>query len=504
MGALSYRPAGRIAVAGALLLYLAAMLWHSRFHLLDDALIHLRLAELLLTHGFVTTDGHAATFGTSSPVFLLLTAALHAAIASDLTTKLISVLVYLGFVAGLVTLALRSRGLERAWWFAFAAAALSPMGIRWLTDGMETSLSALLALMLGFAAVRASARGLLDAVALALLAAAIVGTRVEAILLVMLAAATFAIRGNRRGATALAAGGVAGLLALWAAFGSILPDPALAKATGLAMPAASFTGFATSVAGGMGFGIGLLALWLAGAALNLRARNAARWVILLPNLALLVLWCVVAARGQFVQGIRHLLAPLVFTIAANAALLGTATLQDLRMRMPVPLLRKPLVRCAAAILALGFVAELTVFHAIVESRTAAFLDMRALQLAALHDAEGIAWDVGHLMYFTKGQICDVSGVVNGRRAALTPESERLENCLQRDVAFLFVTPDNAVEIIEKAGSRFAGWPVCGQYLFRNVSATSPHFLAVSPARASEICPRLRQEGALIRAVHNPG
>jgi hypothetical protein len=254
----------------------------------------------------------------------------------------------------------------------------------------------------------------------------------------------------------------------------------------------------------MGFGIGLLALWLAGMAFNLRARNASRWVILLPNLALLVLWCVVAARGQFVQGIRHLLAPLVFTIAANAALLGATTLRDLRVPMPTPLLRKPLARCAAAVLALGFVAELAMFHAIVESRTAAFLDMRALQLAALHDAEGIAWDVGHLMYFTKGQVCDVSGVVNGRRTARTPESQRLEDCLQRDVAFLFVTSDNAVEIIEKAGSRFAGWPVCGQYLFRNVRATSPHFLAVSPARAPEICPRLRQEGALIRAVHHPG
>ncbi|HEX2115752.1 MAG TPA: hypothetical protein VHM01_15215 [Alphaproteobacteria bacterium] len=475
------------------------MLWYARFHLLDDALIHLRLAELLLTHGFVTTNGQAVSFGTSSPVFLLLTAGLHAAIESDLTTKAISVAAYLTFVAGLVALAWRSAALERAWWLALALATLSPMGIRWLSDGMETSLSALLALALGITAIRAETRGSLDALWLWLLAAAIVGTRVEAILLVLVASATMAARSNLRGAAALAAGGATGLTILWAIFGSILPDPALAKATGLAMPAASLAGFATSLAGGMGFAVGLLALWLAGAAINFRTRSAARAVILLPNLALLALWCIVAARGQFVQGIRHLLAPLVFMIAANAALLRAVDFRDLRARVATAP-RQALAWTVAGVIGLGFTAELVKFHAIVESRTAAFLEMRALQLAALEDAEGIAWDVGHLMYFTKAQVCDVSGVVNGRQAAMAPESQRLANCLQRDVEFVFVTPDNAAELIERSGSRFADWPVCGQYLFQNVSTTSPHFLAVAPARAAQICPRLRGDGSLIRAT----
>ena len=104
MRAFPYRHWRRIAVLGALSLYLAAMLWYARFHLLDDALIHLRLAELLLTHGFVTANGQAASFGTSSPVFLLLTAGLHVAIESDLTTKAISVVAYLAFIAGLLAL----------------------------------------------------------------------------------------------------------------------------------------------------------------------------------------------------------------------------------------------------------------------------------------------------------------------------------------------------------------------------------------------------------------
>jgi hypothetical protein len=107
------------------------------------------------------------------------------------------------------------------------------------------------------------------------------------------------------------------------------------------------------------------------------------------------------------------------------------------------------------------------------------------------------------MYFTKAQICDVSGLINGRDAARAPESERLDNCLKRHVEFVFVTPDNAAELLERSGARFANWPVCGQYLFQNVSATVPHYLAVAPERAAHVCPRAREEPPLIRAALHP-
>src|SRR5690242_10389373 len=174
MRALPYLRPGRIAAAGAVIPYLGLMLWYSRYHLLDDALIHLRMAELLLEHGFVTTDGQAVTFGTSSPLFLLATAALHAAIASDFTTKILSVVAYVALVVLVTLLAKRSVGLERWSWAALAALTLSPMGIRWLTDGMETSLSVILALALGIAAIRGRVTAGWSAFGLALLAAAAV------------------------------------------------------------------------------------------------------------------------------------------------------------------------------------------------------------------------------------------------------------------------------------------------------------------------------------------
>jgi hypothetical protein len=107
------------------------------------------------------------------------------------------------------------------------------------------------------------------------------------------------------------------------------------------------------------------------------------------------------------------------------------------------------------------------------------------------------------MYFTKGQVCDVNGVINGRAAAAAPEPSRLDNCLKREVEFVFVTQENAAELIGRSGARFADWPVCGAYLFQNVSETEPHYLAVSPARVREICPQRRTPDLLKRAALSP-
>jgi hypothetical protein len=492
-----------LIAAGAAALYLGAMLWYARYHMLDDALIHLRLAELLLEHGFVTTDGQAVSFGTSSPLFMLLTAALHAVIASDFTTKIISVVGYGGLIGVLAVLVRRSRALEQASWAALALLVLSPMGIRWLTDGMETSLAALVSLALGLAAVRARARGAGAALMLAFLGTAAIGMRIELVLLVALASTTAGIRRKHRAATAMAAGGLTGLLLLWATFGTVLPDPALAKAARTAMPAESLAGLATSFAGGMAFGIGLLALWLLSLTAALRARVAPRLVIAVPNLALLLFWSAIAVRGQYIQGIRHVIPALAFMLAANIALTGSAEPRAIQERLlPSGGWRRPLGYAAAIAAGFAFVSEFGKFRAIVEHRSAAFLEMRALDLETLEGASGIAWDVGYLMYFTKAQVCDVSGLVNGRAAALARESQRLDDCLKRDVAFVFVTPENAAELIERSGSRFANWPVCGQYLFQNVSATPPHYLAVSPERAARICPQPREE-SLARAAAHP-
>jgi hypothetical protein len=502
-------PPGRRVLLGAamagLAAYLAGLLWYSRFHMLDDALIHLRYAELLLEHGFFTSDGSARNFGASSPVFVLLAAAVHGLVETDFTTKFLSIVFYLALVCGLVVLTARASGPARVGWLILSVLVISPIGVRWLTDGMETSLVAGMALLLGIAAAGDGSRGAASAAALALLGAIAVTTRIGLALLVALAAACIALRphGERQAhlllAIALAAGGLAGLLTIWLCFGALLPDAAIAKTAGMAAPAISLLAIAISLAGGLVFGAGLLVLWLAGLSANLVRGRIPLAALAAPNLALIALWALIAARGQYVQGIRHVLPALVFMIAANITFLAATDFPAL-LRKVDDTQRRRAAWAAAAMVAVAFALEFLKFQPIVENRTAAFLSMRALNLAALEGRNGIGWDVGHLMYFTKGHVCDVNGLINGRAAAATPEPSRLDNCLRREVEFVFVTRENAADLIDRSGTRFADWPVCGRYLFQNVSTTEPHYLAVSPARAQQICPQGRAPELLKRAA----
>jgi hypothetical protein len=381
--------------------------------------------------------------------------------------------------------------------------------VRWLTDGMETSLVAGMALLLGIAAARAGAPGLARAGALALLGAAAVTTRIELVLLVALTALCIAVRHRAPGrerqilmALPVALGGAAGMLAIWLCFGVLLPDPAIAKTAGAAAPVESVLAIAISLAGGLLFGAGLFVLWLVGFVANLALGHAPRAAIIVANLALVALWAAIAIRGQYVQGIRHVLPALMFMIAANIAFLAAAALPMPAWRAQDPHRRRT-AWVAASVVAVAFALEFLKFQPIVEHRAAAFLDMRALNLEVLEGRSGIGWDVGHLMYFTKGQVCDVNGVINGRAAAAAPEPSRLDNCLKREVEFVFVTQENAAELIDRSGARFADWPVCGAYLFQNVSETEPHYLAVSPARVGEICPQRRTPDLLKRAALSP-
>ncbi|HEX6980485.1 MAG TPA: hypothetical protein VF342_14415 [Alphaproteobacteria bacterium] len=499
--------------------YLGAILWFSRYHVLDDALIHLRFAELLINHGFFTTDGQQASFGTSSPLFVLITAGLYQILHSDLTTKVISVVFYFIFIGSAVGLACATRNAVRIGWALLAVVAMTPMGVRWLSDGMETSLVACLVLLLGWIAGRAAGRlraSPATTIALFVLGAVSVMTRVELAALVVLACGAIAITTDlrtkpashaRRDAVmpigALGLGAMAALFWIWRMFGAVIPDTAIAKASGEAAPADSLVAILASFAGGLSFGAGLFVLWLTALAAAWRWGPGRRFrlALILPNLGLVLLWAVVAVRGQYLQGIRHLLPVIIFMTAANLAHASVA----LGTRTPVvPTAWTTRIRngwrhwkgatLAGAVAVLAF--ELVMFHDIVRHRTEAFLDMRALNLARLKGTTGIGWDVGHLMYFTKAQVCDVSGLINGRRAAWRSESARLEDCLARDVEFIFATSDDAARLIRRSGGRFADWPVCGLYVFQNVRPASPHYLAVSPQLAPRICPDLLEDAPL--------
>src|SRR5262249_27106172 len=161
----------------------------------------------------------------SSPLFLLLTAAGLRLGISFYVAKLLSLAAFAGLAGALVVAAWRERQPAlQALLAGFAVLALSPFGVKWLADGMETSLGVLsvigLALTLedeGRRTVRSAATATLSML-----------VRPELAGLAAIVVAGQLLRGKTRLAAATAIGLVVALAAIAAIFGGVWSDAAIA------------------------------------------------------------------------------------------------------------------------------------------------------------------------------------------------------------------------------------------------------------------------------------
>jgi hypothetical protein len=446
----------------------------ARQFLLDDALIHVRSADLLLQTGFSTADGVTRSFADSSPLYLLLTAAGLALGGSFYVTKLLSLAAFAALVAVLIAAAWRARHPPaRLVIVALLLFVLSPFGVKWLTDGMETSLAVLLALLLG-ATLDGERHRPVGAGVVALLCVLV---RPELVALVAVTVVGQLVRSNRRLALATALGGLAAVAALYAVFGGLWSDAAVAKLR-YGYSLAEFLELLASVAAGAGLlGVGLVLAWLGLAAITIRTWRDEP-VLLLGELSFLPVLVAIAVRGQAVEGIRPLLPFFAFSLACGVALLQRCVpASPIRARVLVPL----------AALAVGLWAvDARAFDRIVRVQAQSMEAMRTRDWSALRGHTGVAWDVGYLAYFTKAPVCDAQGLINGPAFARLSLPERLRRCAQ--VAdFAFVDPPR-FHILTTALD-MSGWRVCGRFDFAHRTGPVNVYLIVAPRLAREpLCP----------------
>jgi hypothetical protein len=433
----------RRAVFAAVLAWLALWLWIGRFAMLDDALIHLRYAHRLLQTGFFTFDGVTRSFGASSPLFVALLAALSTLSRGPLLGKAVSIAAYLALLATVAWRAWRASGTGRIGWIALAVAFLSPMALYWLTDGMETSLGALLAILLALAVqpgdepAERSARDFLLGFALGAVA---VLTRVELSLAIFFAVVAslplLPVRSLVRRPLGLAAGGLSGLALLYALFGQVIPDTALAKQT-VPMPFLSaLYQVGRSTAASLSFGLLMVLLWAGSflAALFETRRRAGRRTaasLLLANLLFPTLVALIAWRGQILQGVRHVLWAYLFPIAWNVETLEAAEAVPRGRRVPLA--------AAAVLLAAAWSWEGVRVARLLDQRDRLFLAMRGWPLERLRSSTGAAFDIGFISYFSEARMLDFSGLVNGRAWAVTPAAERTARIAAARPDFLFLS-----------------------------------------------------------------
>lgn len=493
----------RIGTAFLIGLWLSVWFTYSRYAMLDDSLIHMRYADNLRAMHGVSYDGIHLGFGTSSPLYVLFLAALSYIVPHVLTPKILSCGAYL-LLIGLLFRHLFEMRLRQTRLLAglLLCVCLSPMAVRWLTDGMETSLVLVSLYLLASVTLRSllsAQTGVWSTIFPFGLGLVMVLLRVELLLPIVLVTVGlvvyhFSIRNidsptTKKGARVLglACGAVGGIGVILAVFGTLLPDTALAKSS-----YASFgplKGIVQVLLTAFVFGIGTLivySLTVYSVINSLRGQRHARALSLFCLAvntcfpALIVLSCL---RGQAIQGVRYVMWPLFFTSLIN---IGISDQTDVFVeKHSFQRLFPTATIVATSVLLLLLLFDIRYAKRCISGRARTFVEMRDDQLQQYAGQDIVAGDVGFIGYFTRGTICDIDGLVNGRAAAERGRAKRITMCFQEHPTVLFITTSQAAEL--GSYTQMAEWKICKSYDFTNVGSDDRHFLYVR-YRSGLSCP----------------
>jgi len=477
------------------LAWAAAWIVITRFAMLDDSLIHLRYAANLDQLHFVTYDRIHHTFGTSSPLYLFLVAAVYAVFPSVFVPKAVSVVIYLAllfFTAGLV-LRPRNTDFSRGLAFLLLLAFVSPMGVRWLADGMESGLVCLAALILAEVSIQAIDSEKIT-IPLVLLALGLLITllRIELLALCGICALTILLgRLHRQPSNPLRAflfaapvvlGGLAAMLLVHLIFGYFLPDTALAKA----YYKPSLMGilvFLKLMAGSFVLGVGTFLLWIVSTAFALRSNNPlGKLTLLAANSMFPILVLLACARGQAVQGVRYFIWAMLFSIVWNLYAIANATETSFRPQQRLVLI------ATTALMALLLLPD-TYFGAhTMLGRSKTFQQMHSAGFDHLSGHLLFADDIGFIGYFTQSNICDLNGLVNGRSFAALTQTQRIRACVNQHPDALFLTTFRIGLMRSYIPNFSQEWIACKKIDFPNVYSNDTHYLVVRTPLADQLCP----------------
>ena len=470
--------------------------------IMDDAFIHLRYADNLFRAHFITYDGVHPSYGASSLLYVYLLAFFRAFTSSPNLPRAVSSCAHLLLFAGLVLLFARAipreSHLARLLGLTALILFVAPSAVRWLDDGMETGLSLCFVALLCWVTFRQSTRPTISGLQyLTFLALGFftVLLRTELMLLcglsfVLLASQSlFApnntaipnqrLRATRNGSHLLL-GGLLALTLIRIKMHFLLPDTALAKSIDHTPWSSTLVAAAKVLGGALSFGAGMLLFWLLTILLIWRARGLSV-TVLLANSAFPVLLALAVLRGQQIQGARYFAWAFTFSILWNILDLGRIS--------PSPAEKRPgsvLVYVFLAFLLLALPLESMALYPMLKSRSALLHQFEANHLDRVEGKTGIAVDVGLIGYFSRADICDLAGLVNGRERASKTTAQRRAACAANHPDFLFFDAATINDL--RPFLTYSDWQACSQsYEYKNVKTLNRHYLIVPRAVASGVC-----------------
>jgi hypothetical protein len=480
-------------------LWLAAWIFFSWGAIQDDALIHLRYADNLYRTHFITYDGIHASYGASSLLYVHVIAFLSGFISSPSLPRGVSSFMHVSlflitsFI--LVRFIPRESPRTRLLGLVLLFILVAPSAVRWLDDGMETGFALCFVALLCILAFRQYRRSStptpLQYLMFAVLAFFTVLLRTE---LALLCGVIFAMlvwkqvfdSGNRSSrwigailrSSHVLVGCLLALLFIVGTMHSLLPDTALAK-SGTASWAA-FYNAATVIVGALTFGLGLMVLWFLTIFFLVRAGRFSV-PVLFANLVFPAVLLLAAIRGQEIQGARYLVWTYFFSVLWNLLELGSLDLDRTDARRQSS--RLVYVFILFLLIALPF--ECKIMGRVLSVRVQTMKIFEGQHLEVLQGKEGIASDVGYIGYFSKANICDAAGLVDGRAFARLTLAQRLEACADRHPDFVFGNLIQVKAITDAAQGH--DWQVCTHYDFGNVRTPDTHYLVLPGATAAQTC-----------------
>jgi hypothetical protein len=409
-------------------LVLLAMLLPLADGFTDDGFIHIQYARNIITLGEYSFNPGEISFGTSSPLWVMLLAALGSIFGSGdaliWISRVLSWLAGFGAVLVVFTLVRRAKAARVTAVMAACAFAADPWFARWTALSMESSLAVLAVALMCLASLRALDEGRAAALMGVFAAlAALVRPEVYLAIPVLLAAALTRARTVDRRAVAIAVGVAAALLVPWFAFakfyiGGFIPNTAGAKSGGLVISPVAFVAKMEPVVrillSGQLAAIG-------GVLVGLLTRSG-RARLLDPSLRFMLLWVVSVPVAYVVLDIQILSRYLLLVTPALCVLGWLALEAVVRAWFPARA-RAVLVGVAALAVAVN-----AIFYArVVVPPSRAFTydlthEMRSiatwLDANAAPDAVVAAADIGYLAFYGNRRVLDLGGLVEPRTGVL--------------------------------------------------------------------------------------
>jgi hypothetical protein len=472
----------------------------------------------------ISYDGVHPDYGTSSLLYVWLLAALRILSTSPVLPRAVSSFFHVLLFAGLaweLPKALRSAP-KVAWSLGLVLLALliTPMAVRWLDDGMETSLTLCLVALMAFAVSRLGHSEVLhkrSIVWLLVLGFIATLTRVEYLLLMGVSSVTLLLTWSeqgrfvgtpprtspspRRAAVAFAplTGSLLAAGLIFVTMHALVPDTAIAKADLGAPWMPTLFATVSVLASSMSMGFGLFLFWLLTAGSLITQRRKVSLSILVANSLFPIVFVLAADRGQQVQGVRYFLWTLLFPILWN--------ILELRWGADHPSTRRSEWQRVVLYLFVGLIAvsvpvESVLLYKEFRAREQSLSKFRAQNLESLHSLKLVAFDVGYIGYFTNSPVCDMAGLVNGRIRAALPFEERVKACVAEHPQYAFVSGFSLWEL--NHAEELKGWSLCSEYNLANTRSADMHYLIASPAATPEVCAAAGSAPRLLQPLMNGG